>query len=354
MDPRAAVHRSVCMRSAWFFVGLAASLSSACSGRIEGGFEAHASGTASASTQSSQGASNGAPGSASPDGGGSGLQGGGGASSLGASGTGGPGSGGPGTGGSGGGSGGAGGGSGGTGSSGTGGSGAAGSVAPISSTGWTELTKSADTKVVYVSSSGGDDSRDGSSESLAVATLARGYALLRDKNPDWLLLKAGDTWTKPFPSKWEKSGRSATEKMVVTSYGSGATPLIRTPQNGGNAALWIVDATTHVAFVGIALRPAGRIPGDSDYDSSVISNGPDFGISVYNGPSDILIEGCEIAYYSTNVQIQGAPTKPSDIQLRRNVILDSYADSAVGHSQGLYAEATTRLLLEENELDHNG
>ena len=50
-----------------------------------------------------------------------------------------------------------------------------------------------------------------SEPSLQALTLARGYALLRTGYPDWLLLKAGDTWTKAFGAKWEKSGRSSTE-----------------------------------------------------------------------------------------------------------------------------------------------
>jgi hypothetical protein len=226
---------------------------------------------------------------------------------------------------------------------------------PISSDGWTALVKSADTRVVYVSSSGGDDTRDGSTPDLAVATLARGYAALRTGYPDWLLLKAGDTWDKAFGPKWEKSGRSPTEKMVVSSYGDGPAPLLRTPLDGNMfAAVWLVDSTSHVAIVGINMRPASRVPGEADFDASVSTQGPFRGISIYNGPSDILVEGCHISHYTTNIEVQQAGKQPTDVTIRRNVIVDAWADSATSHSQGIYVEGTVRLLIEENILDHNG
>jgi hypothetical protein len=221
------------------------------------------------------------------------------------------------------------------------------------SEGWTELTKSADTRVVHVSSSSGDDSRDGSTPELAIASLTKGYSLLRDGYPDWLVLKAGDTWSGSFGGKWEKSGRSATEKMVVSSYDSGPAPQIRTPL-GGNAAVWIVDATSHLAIVGLDLRPQFRAPGEADFDATATGKNAVGGISIYNGPTDILIEGCHLAYYTTNILIQAAPKPVTDVQIRRNVIVDAYSDVDVSHSQGIYSTGTVRLLIEDNIFDHNG
>src|SRR5690606_36580387 len=67
--------------------------------------------------------------------------------------------------------------------------GAAGTIGPD---GWTILTPCADSRVVYVSSSQGNDAFDGLSEATPKRTIAAGYALLRDGYPDWLLLKSGD------------------------------------------------------------------------------------------------------------------------------------------------------------------
>ena len=51
-----------------------------------------------------------------------------------------------------------------------------------------------------------------------VKTLKRGESLLRDHTGDQLLLKTGDTWTGTFVFWW-LSGKSATEPMVLGSYG---------------------------------------------------------------------------------------------------------------------------------------
>src|SRR6478735_7701128 len=62
--------------------------------------------------------------------------------------------------------------------------------------GWTVFAPSADTRIVYVSSSTGDD-RTGVIGNLdhPYKTLAAGRSRLRNGKPDWLLLKKGDTWT---------------------------------------------------------------------------------------------------------------------------------------------------------------
>ena len=94
------------------------------------------------------------------------------------------------------------------------------------SEGWTVVTPSADTRIIYVSSSMGSDTSDGLSEDYPVQTLERGYSLLRDSCPDRMLLRRGDEWYENIPSIG-KSGRSADEPILISSYGSGARPLIR-------------------------------------------------------------------------------------------------------------------------------
>lgn len=55
---------------------------------------------------------------------------------------------------------------------------------PVNTEGWTEITSSPDTRVIYVSSSIGDDSNSGLSEDTAVASVEKGYSLLRSEYPD--------------------------------------------------------------------------------------------------------------------------------------------------------------------------
>ncbi|MEM1214011.1 MAG: hypothetical protein AAGI68_17135, partial [Planctomycetota bacterium] len=89
--------------------------------------------------------------------------------------------------------------------------------------GWLPLVPSADSRVIHVSWSEGDDANDGLSPSHPIRTIGKGKSMLRSGRPDWLLFRAGDTWNDRFGS-WNWSGRSANEPMVIGAYGSGARP----------------------------------------------------------------------------------------------------------------------------------
>jgi len=85
--------------------------------------------------------------------------------------------------------------------------------------GWTVFTPSSDTRIVYVSSSNGSDSKDGLSPSMAVKTVAKGLSLIRTGHPRLAPIQKGRTsgLTKKMGSGI-KSGRSAQEPMVISSY----------------------------------------------------------------------------------------------------------------------------------------
>src|SRR6266478_762988 len=107
--------------------------------------------------------------------------------------------------------------------------------------GWTVFTPSSGTRTIYISNSSGNDSNSGLSQSTPVKTIAKGVSLLRDGYPDWLLLKKGDAWTNEvLGNPIAVSGRSAAEPMLISSYGSGARPLLKTDASapGYNAALF--------------------------------------------------------------------------------------------------------------------
>ena len=107
----------------------------------------------------------------------------------------------------------------------------------LDANGWTTFTPSSDTRIIYVSSSTGSDSNNGLSQNAAVATIDKGLSLIRDGSADWLLLKAGDTWVNQEIGYLDFSGRSATEPILISSYGTGARPLIETGPNGSGAAI---------------------------------------------------------------------------------------------------------------------
>jgi cysteine-rich repeat protein len=91
---------------------------------------------------------------------------------------------------------------------------------------WTVFHPSADSRIVYVSQSTGNDANDGLSASTPKKTVAAGAALIRNqydypynatRYPDWLLLKRGDSWNESLGG-WSASGRSNTGKRIVLIF----------------------------------------------------------------------------------------------------------------------------------------
>ncbi|GAB5496574.1 MAG: hypothetical protein Phyf2KO_16540 [Phycisphaerales bacterium] len=212
---------------------------------------------------------------------------------------------------------------------------------PPTNTGWTDLTPSSDSRIIYVSSSQGNDSNDGRTQSRPVKTIQKAYDLVRDGKPDWVSLRRGDTFYESIPN-WKKSGRSKSEPMVITAYGTTTSrPKILTGSSRGMRATG-PEFRKHIYFVGLEFRPHTRTRSDTPGGIEFIC---DF--------QDILIEDCKISGYADNLQFQ-APKGDmgTDVRVRRSVITDSWA---VGrHSQGLYAARVDGLLLEGNVFDHNG
>jgi hypothetical protein len=216
------------------------------------------------------------------------------------------------------------------------------------SDGWTVVTESFDTRIIYVSSSMGSDTNNGLSEISPVQTLERGYSLLRDSCPDWMLLRCEDEWYENITSIG-KSGRSADEPILISSYGEGERPLIKSEEssvisNDGHVF------PEHVFFIGLDLYSYKRDPASSDYDESVTSNR---GVRWVGGGNDILMEDCCFRFFSGGLVAQKySGPQLSDFRLRRSIITDSYSTNS--HSSGFYASHVDGLLVEECIFDHNG
>ncbi len=216
------------------------------------------------------------------------------------------------------------------------------------SEGWTVVTPSADSRIIYVSSSMGSDTNNGLSESSPVQTLERGYSLLRNSCPDWMLQRCGDEWYENIPSIG-KSGRSADEPILISSYGEGQRPLIKSEEssvisNDGHVF------PEHIFFIGLDLYSYKRDPSSEDYDESITSNR---GISWVGGGNDILVEDCCFRFFSGGLAAQRY-TGPqlTDFKLRRSIITDSYSTNS--HSSGFYTSHVDGLLVEGCIFDHNG
>jgi hypothetical protein len=209
----------------------------------------------------------------------------------------------------------------------------------VGSDGWTVLTPRPDSLVIYVSSSGGNNSNAGTSAAAPVRTIAEGMLRLRSGFPDHLLLKRGDVWNEAF-GFWSKSGRSAAEPMVVASYGpSPARPRVIADNEPGLRGL--DHPVNYFAFTGIHLQIANR-------PSSLAPTG----IRWLSPTRHFLIEDCLIEGFSTNVVVQGFFGPIEDFRIRRSVVVDAYDTGTL--SQGMYCENVDGILIEECLFDHNG
>lgn len=203
--------------------------------------------------------------------------------------------------------------------------------------GWTELSPSAESRVIYVSSSTGNDSNDGLSEATPLRTLDRGLSKLRSGQPDWLLFKRGDTFTGTF-GNFQFAGMSADKPLVVGGYGNGPRPKFYT---GASPAFNFSGSFVreHVAITSLHLEPGTGHPAG--------------GIRMVTGAvKDVLVEDCYLSQYYVNIIVQGVSTdKIENVRIRRNVILDARGST---HAQAIYASHTHGLLIEGNIIDRNG
>ncbi len=235
--------------------------------------------------------------------------------------------------------------------------------------GWTVLTPHLLTRVIYVSSSEGDDATgrvyDLSNQDdadligpdpqhplgpvRAFATLGAAYDLMRDGFPDWMLLKRGDVWTitgHTFGRNlWKKSGQGpGAGRMVVATYGDDSLdrPLLRTdPTKNGIFSVtntWNPETVSHIGFIGLHLEPDGR----------GVDQNPT-GIRWLAGGADILFEDMAVIGYKECAFSSGPK---QDLALRRCIIADNWSTS--GHSQGIFVKEVDGLLVEECIFDHNG
>ena len=213
----------------------------------------------------------------------------------------------------------------------------------VDAQGWTNITPSSDSRIIYVSSSEGSDSNSGLSPGSPLKTINKGRGMLRNGMPDHLLLKRGDVFNEKI-GYVNQSGRSAQEPLVFSAYGQGDRPLLNTRNE--NAITTNVTPIKHVAFVGLHFNSNTNDPDSPDYINS------EAGYAFYGVvPMDnVLIEDNYFEHYSVNLLFQSTLGRLTNISVRRNVIVDASG----GRSQGSYVNGVDGILMEENLFDHNG
>ena len=227
---------------------------------------------------------------------------------------------------------------------------------PIDPEGWTVATPSPDSRLIYCSDSEGNDANDGSQGS-PVKSLNRAFSLLRDGFPDQLYLKRGDVWTnQTFAGLSNLSGRSATERIVITYYGTGARPQVAT-----NNVRVMNAGVNHVAVIGVDFYNYTADPSNpafSDPGKEGVAVGFRF-VSVT--AENVLFEDCKFSYYSDHFAFFNKALGRGDvfdnIEFRRNIFLNAYQRGSTDEkilAQGMFVSHTEDFLLEENFFDHNG
>lgn len=219
--------------------------------------------------------------------------------------------------------------------------------------GWTVLTPAADSRMIYVSSSAGNDTNDGLTDATPKATIEAGLLLLRNGQPDWLMLKCGDTFTSAVNHRIEtQGGISPEQRTVITSYGSGPRPIIK------NCGFWYGSGTKplkHFAIVGLDFHASTNDPASTDYKTIATTNTALQFLVANAAATDSdgwLFENNRFRFFSTQVQINGnlgstSPTLIKGVRFRRNVVTD-------GIEFGMLLTNSDGAIVEENTFDRNG
>ncbi|MFA9479091.1 right-handed parallel beta-helix repeat-containing protein [Phycisphaerales bacterium AB-hyl4] len=205
-----------------------------------------------------------------------------------------------------------------------------------SSNGWTDFRAPSGARVIYVSNSQGNDNNDGLAENRPVRSLNRAYSLLRNGQPDQMLLRRGDRWSETFP-RWEKSGQSRNARMVIGTYGEGNRPIVGHGGGSGNTFVHR-GVRRHIAIVGIEFDGRGR----------------NNNLRLIGEFHDLHIEDCYLHGAQDNINAhQFNSGRPSGFTIRRSIIAES-RPSGGSHSQGIYLGYMDNITIEDNIFDRNG
>lgn len=191
--------------------------------------------------------------------------------------------------------------------------------------GWSDVTPASGDRYIYVSNAG-SDSNDGLSTGAPKATVAAGFALVRDGTSDQVLLRRGDSFTATITIN--KSGRNAANPAVIGAYGttSNARPIITGGIRLQTGSDWV--------FQSLDFRYDGTATGCIYAQSS----------SLGLRGARILMEDCIARNYdqafgqaycfTSGTGVPGG-SYWNDVTLRRCVAVDSDGF----HGQGVFADA---------------
>lgn len=214
-----------------------------------------------------------------------------------------------------------------------------------------------DGRIIYVSSSDGDDADNGRTPQTAVRTLDRGHALIREGRPDWLLLKRGDVFDLPHDENgefrtWNKSGPSPLEPMIIGAYGDPEDDRPLLLSNGRGVLKYM--HVSNLVIRDLHFYANFRDPDSRDYDGGKAEK--EFGLHMVRA-EDVVVQGCLFEYFQINVMLRQDRdpnnTRLRGIRMHRCVLRYAYNDEG-GDAHGLYCKNVAGIVLTECVFDHNG
>lgn len=243
---------------------------------------------------------------------------------------------------------------------------------PLDDQGWSVLTPAPDSRIIYVSTTDGDDATGvaytadnpavGADPAMPAGpvkpykSLAAALEQARDSQPDWVLLKRGDRWRDATLTA--RNGRSASEPFVLGAYGEAeARPLLlgRTAQvriggpNSGVSYAAVLSLDLYASFIDPTSPDYGVNEHTEDRERNRIWAGMQISSGKRAPMVNVLVEDCRFRFCGLNCVNFGGVME--HVVFRRNLVLDRYP--VHGHTMGMWG-ARASLLMEECVFDHNG
>jgi hypothetical protein len=243
--------------------------------------------------------------------------------------------------------------------------------------GFTVVTPSIDSQIIYVSTSG-NDNNGGLDTAHPVATITKARTLVRDHMPDEILLRRGDTFYNQSFSSWNLSGRSPSEPFLIGAYTDPSAPSSQRPKVATGWVNGIGFATaaplSDIYVLGVSFEANTRNYRDPGTGGTTFTTsyrddaiGGTYGLRVLGPLDNLLVEDCSFQYFRTNITLQATTNSAgqlrpvTNVKIRRNQIIDAYSPDIDENgvqvlitSEGIYAEGINGLTIDGNVLDHNG
>lgn len=214
------------------------------------------------------------------------------------------------------------------------------------SNGWTVISPSSDSRMVYVSPTG-SDANSGLTAGSPKRTIAAGKGLIRDGFPDWLQLQTGGVWHEAIGS-WKTRGRSTAEPQVICAYGGlERARLLTGVEDGFTIGNFSGPSLGHVCLFDMDITPDQYVgSGPAPNCIHVLANEA--------GVTDLLVENCYCSRSAGGIVFDSNEGGISNVQIRRSLSVDNFRTGDEAHVQGLYIAGTNGVLLEDLVLDSNG